>query len=171
MKKLAVIGLCVILCFVAVSCKSNNTADKNGNNSEMSKKTENETSKTATQIYDEIKALDVLPEMFEMEAEYISSYYDIDAEKLSNYVFSTSLVSIRVDTVIIATVKDSADLDDMKLKIQSFRQAKVHEMKDYLADQYEIVNKSKVKTKGNTVYLVISEKSDEIEKIIDAGIK
>ena len=44
-------------------------------------------------------------------------------------------------------------------------------MKSYLVDQYDIVEKSDVKTKGNTVYLVISEKSEDIEKIIDSGIK
>ena len=76
-----------------------------------------------------------------------------------------------MDTVIIASVKDSADLEDIKLKIQNFREAKAAEMKSYLVDQYDIVEKSEVKTKGNTVYLIISEKSEDIEKIIDSGIK
>lgn len=173
MKKFAVIGLCIALCIGAASCKSNGSnADKGGNNTEITEKSDDmKQVKTAAQIYDEIKALEVLPEMLDMDAEFISNYYDIDAEKLKDYVFATSLVSIRVDTVIIATAKDSADLEDLKLKIQKFRDAKAAEMKNYLADQYEIVNKSEVKTKGNTVYLVISEKSGDIEKIIETGIE
>ena len=179
-KKLVVIGLCAVLCLGAVSCKSNNTANqgvtdsKSNENPDGTKEVQEENaeqSKSVTQIYDEIKALNVLPEMLDMDAEYISNYYDIDAGKLSDYVFATSLASIKVDTVIIASVKDSADLEDIKLKIQNFREAKAAEMKSYLVDQYDIVEKSEVKTKGNTVYLIISEKSEDIEKIIDSDIK
>ena len=151
--------------------KAGNKGHENANGTKEVQEENAEQSKSVTQIYDEIKALNVLPEMLDMDAEYISNYYDIDAEKLSDYVFATSLASIKVDTVIIASVKDSADLEDIRLKIQNFREAKAAEMKSYLVDQYDIVEKSDVKTKGNTVYLVISEKSEDIEKIIDSGIK
>lgn len=44
------------------------------------------------------------------------------------------------------------------------------EMKDYLPAQFEIVDKSSVKTEGSYVYLVISERADEIIRVIRVGI-
>lgn len=43
-------------------------------------------------------------------------------------------------------------------------------MKDYLPAQYDIVDKSSVKTEGSYVYLVISEKADDIIRVIRTGI-
>ena len=44
------------------------------------------------------------------------------------------------------------------------------EMQDYLPEQFEIVDKSSVKSKGNYVYLVISEQADAILQVIEKGI-
>ena len=44
------------------------------------------------------------------------------------------------------------------------------EMQDYLPEQFEIVDKSSVKSKGNYVYLVISGQADSILQIIEDAI-
>ncbi len=74
------------------------------------------------------------------------------------------------ETVAIMKVKEEGDVESIKAALQVLVDEKRGEMEDYLPDQFEIVDKSEVKTKGNYVYLVISEQADAITKIIENGI-
>lgn len=155
MKKVLIFFLCTVLAVSMLGC---------------SKKKEGKLSKGAVDIYNEIKSSDVLPEMLELDDEYISNYYGIDASKFDDHSFAIALASIQVDTVIIAQVKDEKDIEDMKSKIQNILDARATEMENYLPDMYNLVKKATVKTDGKVIYLVISEKADDIEKTIEKYI-
>ena len=74
------------------------------------------------------------------------------------------------ETIVIMKVKDEADVESISAALQVVVDEKSAEMEDYLPEQFEIVDKSSVKTKGNYVYLVISESADTIIGIIENGI-
>ena len=74
------------------------------------------------------------------------------------------------ETIVIMKVKDEADVESISAALQVVVDEKSAEMEDYLPEQFEIGDKSSVKTKGNYVYLVISESADTIIGIIENGI-
>lgn len=155
MKRAVLIVLSMILVLALFGCK---------------KKEESKSQKAFKEIYEEIGKEVELPDMMTLDAEFINNYYGIDADKFTDYLFTEATISIQVDTVIMAEVKEQSDLEDMKTKIQTILDSKANEMKNYLVDKYETVKKASVKTKGNVIYLVISDNAAAIEEIIEKNI-
>lgn len=126
--------------------------------------------KPVKEIYEEIAQSVELYSPVEMADSFISNYYGIDPEKLEEYVFVMSEEATSAETIVIMKVKDEGDIEKISSALQVVVDEKKGEMEDYLPEQFEIVDKSSVKSKGNYVYLVISESKDAIEKIIEEGI-
>ena len=126
--------------------------------------------KPVQEIYEEIAQGVELHSPVPMADSFISNYYGINPAKLEEYVFVMSEEATSAETVAIMKVKEEGDVESIKAALQVLVDEKRGEMEDYLPDQFEIVDKSEVKTKGNYVYLVISEQADAITKIIENGI-
>ncbi len=126
--------------------------------------------KPVQEIYEEIAQGVELHSPVPMADSFISNYYGINPDKLEEYVFVMSEEATSAETVAIMKVKEEGDVESIKAALQVLVDEKRGEMEDYLPDQFEIVDKSEVKTKGNYVYLVISEQADAITKIIENGI-
>ena len=126
--------------------------------------------KPVQEIYEEIAQGVELHSPVPMADSFISNYYGINPDKLEEYVFVMSEEATSAETVAIMKVKEEGDVESIKAALQVLVDEKRGEMEDYLPDQFEIVDKSEVKTKGNSVYLVISEQADAITKIIENGI-
>lgn len=126
--------------------------------------------KPVQEIYEEIAQSVELHSPVSMADSFISNYYGINPDKLEEYVFVMSEEATSAETVAIMKVKEEGDVENIKAALQVLVDEKRGEMEDYLPDQFEIVDKSEVKAKGNYVYLVISEQADAITKIIENGI-
>lgn len=122
------------------------------------------------EIYEDIGQAVELHSPVEMTDSFISNYYGIDPEKLEEYVFVMSEEATSAETIVIMKVKDEGDVDKISGALQVVVDEKRGEMENYLPEQFEIVDKSSVKTKGNYVYLVISESQDKIVSMIEEGI-
>lgn len=131
---------------------------------------ETENAKPVREIYEEIQENTELYSPVEMTDSFISNYYGINPEKLEEYIFVMSEEATSAETIVIMKVKDEGDVEKISAALQVVVDEKRGEMKDYLPEQFEIVDKSSVKTKGNYVYLVISESADVITEIIEKGI-
>ncbi len=97
-----------------------------------------------------------MPEMFMADADYLMNYCGIDASLLDSYVYSASEEATRADTFAFLLVKEPADTASVEASLATLKSQLETEMQDYLPDQYEIVKKALLGTKGNLVYLVIS---------------
>ncbi len=126
--------------------------------------------KSIEEIYQEIEQKVELISPVPMGDAFITNYYGIDPEKLEEYVFVMSEEATSAETVAIMKVKDAGDVDAMCSALQVVVDEKRSEMQDYLPEQFEIVDKSSVKSKGNYVYLVISGQADSILQIIEDAI-
>ena len=131
---------------------------------------EAEKTKSVQDIYEEIMQKVKLISPVTMTDSFISNYYGIDPDKLEEYVFSMSEDATSAETIIIMKVRNEADTEEISAALETVRDEKSGEMKDYLPAQFEIVDKSSVKTEGSYVYLVISERADEIIRVIRVGI-
>ena len=129
-----------------------------------------EEAKSVQDIYEEITQKVELCSPVTMRDSFISNYYGIDPDKLEEYVFSMSEDATSAETIIIMKVRNEADTEEISAALETVRDEKSGEMKDYLPAQFEIVDKSSVKTEGSYVYLVISERADEIIRVIRVGI-
>ena len=118
-------------------------------------------------IYEDIKQAVELHSPVEMTDSFISNYYGIDPEKLEEYIFAMSEEATSAETIVIMKVKDEGDVEKMMGALQVVVDEKRGEMENYLPEQFEIVDKSSVKSKGNYVYLVISESQDTIVQMIE----
>lgn len=102
-----------------------------------------------------------------MDKDFISNYYGMDTDALEEYVFSISEDAAQAETVIIMKVKDEGDTESIADSLQEVVEEKKEEMRDYIPEQFAIVEKSEVVTKDNYVWLVISENEDKITSVIE----
>ncbi|MDE7028828.1 MAG: DUF4358 domain-containing protein [Lachnospiraceae bacterium] len=132
--------------------------------------TADSTAKSIANIYQEITQSVSLQSPQCMDDDFISNYYGIDAASLEEYVFSMSEDAAQAETVIILKVKNTDDVKGLSDSLQTVVDEKKNEMENYIPEQFAIVEKSKVQTKDNYVWLVISENADAIADIIENGL-
>lgn len=125
---------------------------------------------TVQEVYQEIEEKVSLKSPECMDDEFISNYYGIDVSALEEYVFSISEDAAQAETVIIMKVQDAGSLEAMADCLQTVADEKKNEMENYIPEQFAIVEKSKVVTRDNYVWLVISENADAITDIIESGL-
>ena len=126
--------------------------------------------KTVNEIYQEITEQVSLESPVCMDDDFISNYYGIDVSTLEEYVFSMSEDATQAETVVLMKAKDGADTGEIVSALETVVDEKKNEMENYLPEQFEIVEKSDVKTRDRYVWLVISQQADSITDIIEKDL-
>ena len=129
-----------------------------------------QTAKSVQEIYQEIEQTVSLKSPQCMDEDFILNYYDIDTAELEEYVFSMSEDAAQAETIILMKVKNPEDLEIFADCLQTIVDDKKSEMEDYIPEQFAIVEKSRVQTRDNYLWLVISDNADEITDIIESGL-
>lgn len=127
--------------------------------------------KALSEIYAEIEEKVELPKMVTLNDNYIANYFGIDLTGLDEYVFTNAEEIIYADTVIMMKAKPETDKDVLKDALDTMIEHKKAELENYLPEQFQIVEKCKVQTAGDYVYLIISDKAEDIEAVIGQYIK
>lgn len=168
MKKFGVRMWCVCMAVSAIVLGGCGKAEEvSETDVEQSEAEETVNAKPVKEIYEDIKQAVELHSPVEMADSFISNYYGIDPEKLEEYIFVMSEEATSAETIVIMKVKEEGDVEKISGALQVVVDEKRGEMENYLPDQFEIVDKSSVKSKGNYVYLVISESQDAIIQMIE----
>ena len=131
-----------------------------------SESVQNESGKTMQEIYEEIEKTVEQPEMIVLNDNYIANYYGIDLSLLEDYFFASAQEVIYADMIILMKVKEESSVQTVKDALDTMIAQKKLELENYLPEQFQIVEKSEVVVSGNYVYLVISEKAEEIQAVI-----
>lgn len=126
-----------------------------------------ETIKSCEEIYEEIAASVELQSPMVVPEAFVANY-GIDFSTIDDYIFVMSELSTSVETVAVFKSEDAAARESVSAALQTFADGKRAEMENYLPEQFDIVDRSSVKTSGDYVYLVISENAEAIEEIIAA---
>lgn len=171
------ICLCLLLSIVLLSgCSStaqDSTAQTPATENTVSESNVEETpasQRSVSEIYKEISNNVKLVSPVEMSDEFISNYYNIDPNKLEEYVFVMSEEATSAETVVIMKVKDAGDVESIESALGVVVDEKRAEMENYLPEQFAIVDKSSVETKDSYVWLVISENQADITALIKENI-
>ncbi len=126
--------------------------------------------KSIEEVYSEITETVPLKSPQCMDADFILNYYGIDISTLEEYVFSMSEDAAQAETIIIMKVENADDLEEIADCLQTIIDDKKMEMENYLPEQFTIVEKSRVQTKDNYIWLVISDSANAITDIIERGL-
>lgn len=168
MKKFGARMLCVCMAVSTIVLGGCGKAEEvSGTDVEQGEVEETVNARPVKEIYEDIKQAVELHSPVEMADSFISNYYGIDPEKLEEYIFVMSEEATSAETIVIMKVKEEGDVEKISGALQVVVDEKRGEMENYLPEQFEIVDKSSVKSKGNYVYLVISESQDTIIQMIE----
>lgn len=167
MKKSGMKTLCVCMAAAMLLGGCGKAEEAPAANMEQEGAEETVSARPVKDIYEDIKQAVELHSPVEMTDSFISNYYGIDPEKLEEYIFVMSEEATSAETIVIMKVKEEGDVEKITAALQVVVDEKRGEMENYLPEQFEIVDKSSVKSKGNYVYLVISESQDTIVRMIE----
>ncbi|AFU17888.1 DUF4358 domain-containing protein [Bacillus toyonensis] len=134
-------------------------------------KKENVNNLSATEIGEKIKQVANLEEMKEGDSKKFQKLYNINTDEIESFVLYTAPTNIKADEIATIKVKDMKNVKNIKEKILSRIEKKSKSFKDYLPDEYFLIEKHVLKTKDNYILLAISKDADKIEKTFDKILK
>lgn len=148
--------LFTFILFILTSCSSKRAMDKNISIKDIDEK---------------IRETVDLSNMNIGDSEKLEKLYDIDIEDLEDFILYTSTKNIEASEIALLKVKDVNKIDDIKDKITARIEEKSNSFKDYIPDEYYLIEKHVLKTKNNYILFVIFEDVETIEKIFDESFK
>ena len=155
-KILRIFVLCSLILVISTSCSKKESMDK---------------SPSIEDLNNELKETVDLSNMDIGDEEKLKKLYDIDSENLEEYILYIPKSNIEANEIAIFKVKESEDLEEVEEKIKDRVEEQAANFKDYLPDEYYLIEKNVLKTKGNYILFAISEDVDKIEKIFDESFK
>ncbi|KAA0746707.1 DUF4358 domain-containing protein [Bacillus sp. BF2-3] len=134
-------------------------------------KKENVHNLSATEIGEKIKQVTNLEEMKEGDSKKLQKLYNINPDEVESFVLYTASTNIKADEITTIKVKDMKNVENIKEKISSRIEKKSKSFKDYLPNEYFLIEKHVLKTKDNYILLAISKDADKVEKTFDEILK
>lgn len=126
---------------------------------------------TVEGIWKEIEQAVDVSDMRKGYDEDLKELYDIDANDIEEYILYTAPSNIEADEIAIIKVKAKDDLKEVENKIGRRVEALGTSFKDYIPEEYYLIEKHIVNTKQNYVLFVVSERADEIADVFDSCFK
>lgn len=128
-------------------------------------KKDNINSLSATEIGEKIKQpVTNIEEMKEGDSKKLQKLYNINTDEVESFVLYTAPTNIKADEIAAIKVKDMKNVENIKKKISNRVEKKSKSFKDYLPDEYFLIEKHVLKTKDNYILLAISQDADKVEK-------
>ncbi|MEC2260753.1 DUF4358 domain-containing protein [Bacillus thuringiensis] len=134
-------------------------------------KKDNVISLSATEIGEKIKHVTNLEEMKEGDSKKLQKLYNINTDEVESFVLYIAPTNIKADEIAVMKVKDMKNVENIKEKISNRIEKKSKSFKDYLPDEYFLIEKHVLKTKDNYILLAISKDADKVEKTFDKIFK
>lgn len=155
MKKIIAAVLAAVLCFAAlVGCGEQKTS--------LSPK------ETLKEMTDKVTFESA---MIDLGDEQIENQFGYTTDDYVEGVFAQSEDVLKAEFIIIIQLKDNAKADEVKKKLDQYVDERIRVFGSYMPDQVPVLEKAVVVEKGNYVYLISSEKVDELKKIAEECIR
>lgn len=126
---------------------------------------------TVKEIDDKIKKACDISNLKEADAAKLKKFYDIDSSELDEFVLYTAPSNIKADEIAILKVKDANNVSKIKDKVAKRLENQSTSFKDYLPNEYAIIQKNVLKTKGNYVLFIISNDAAKIDNAFEEAFK
>lgn len=119
------------------------------------------------EIGDKISQSVDLSEMIQLDDKKVQKLYDINPDELDEYWIYISASNISAQEIAVIKVKESSSIESIKDKLSERIEKQSISFKDYLPEEYHLLENHILKTKGNYILLVVSKDADIVEDIFD----
>ncbi|RAT94076.1 DUF4358 domain-containing protein [Brevibacillus sp. Leaf182] len=126
---------------------------------------------SAAKVGERIQQTVSFQDMKQRDLEKLQKLYQIEAEKVENFILYTASSNVKADELAVIKVKDASDTENVKEKIQQRIEAQTIKFKDYRPEEYFLIEKHVLKTKGQFVLFAVSKEVDQIESVFDEALK
>lgn len=110
-------------------------------------------------------------DMIKLDDKKLERVYGISADEVDEYFAYVSTSNIKADEVAVFKVKDSEDIEGIKSRIGERMVQLGTSFKDYLPEQYNLIEKHTLGVKGNYVFLAVSKDGESIKIQFDKCFK
>lgn len=101
----------------------------------------------------------------------LKKLYDIKEDEVEEFVLYTAPTNIKADELAIIKVKKSESIENIKNNISKRVEKKGNSFKDYLPEEYYLIENHILTTKGNYIFFVISDKAEDIENAFNKSFE
>lgn len=126
---------------------------------------------SAAKVGERIQQTVSFQDMKQRDLEKLQKLYQIEVEKVENFILYTASSNVKADELAVIKVKDASDTENVKEKIQQRIEAQTIKFKDYRPEEYFLIEKHVLKTKGQFVLFAVSKEVDQIESVFDEALK
>lgn len=112
-----------------------------------------------------------MSEMVKLDEAKFQRIYDINPDDLEEFFVYISSSNIKAAELVVLKVKDSTNVDSIKEKLAQRVDEQANSFKDYLPDEYYLLENHVLKVKNNYLLLAVSKNVEEIEKIFDQSFE
>lgn len=126
---------------------------------------------SAEKVGERIQQAVSFQDMKQRDLEKLQKLYQIEAEKVENFILYTASSNVKADELAVIKVKVASDTENVKEKIQQRIEAQTIKFKDYRPEEYFLIEKHVLKTKGQFVLFAVSKEVDQIESVFDEALK
>lgn len=123
------------------------------------------------EIVSKVKSSTDISQMPEIDAEKLKMLYGIDAADLEGFKVYIAPSNIKADELAVIKVKDEKKVAEIKDKVAKRVENQSASFKDYLPEEYSLIQNHVLKTQGNYVFLTISKDAEKIETAFDEAFK
>ena len=157
MKKVISIAFCIAMLALSASCAGGSAKEVD-----------------LQKVMTEITASVTLPTndmMTLTDVSKLMDYYGISADDVESFAVQMNSSGVEQDEIVMIKGKDSAAAERIREALQRRLDSKANQMKNYLPEQYDIIEDCEVDVEGNYVTLFISEFDDEMDNIFESHLK
>ena len=103
--------------------------------------------------------------------EKLKKLYDVEEDEVEEFLLYTAPTNIKADELAIIKVKKSESIENIKHNISKRVKKKGNSFKDYLPEEYYLIENHILTTKGNYIFFVISDKAEDIENAFNESFE
>ena len=129
------------------------------------------TSASPYDIASKIKDSLNLKEMTQINDKKLKKLYNISTDEIDSYCIFVSMSNIKADEIAVIKIKNSKDAQSLKDKIQKRNAAQALSFKDYLPEQYTLIQNHVLKSNGNYILYAVSKDTEKAETTFDSFFK
>lgn len=136
-----------------------------------SDKSKTEKNPQVSDIMSEIKKTMDVSQMTEVKEDKLKKLFNIDSNDIDGYSIYISSSNIESSEVGIIKLKDSSDANRIKEKVENRIEQQSNSFKDYLPEEYQLLQNHVLKVKDKYIFYVVSKDADKIENTFDGFFK
>lgn len=109
--------------------------------------------------------------MKEGDADKLKRFYGIEASEYEDFMLFLPPSNIKADELLILKAKSKDNVNLLKEKVEKRINEQSMSFKDYLPNEYALIQKNVVEVKGQYILLSISKDADKVQKAFKDGLK